>query len=126
MGPPHILLVDDDDDLRELLAELLHAHGFRVAVARHGAEALDLLSRGERPSLIVLDYMMPVMDGPTFLATKLRDERLAAIPVFLLTAMGDAARDPACASATRCLRKPLPVADLVLAINQALGLPAKS
>ena len=45
----------------------------------------------------------------------------AFIPVFLLTAMGDAARDPACASATRCLRKPLPFADLVAAIDQTLS-----
>jgi CheY-like chemotaxis protein len=120
-----IMLVDDDDDLRELLAELLVAHGFRVRVARHGADALDQLTAGGLiPALILLDYMMPVMDGPTFLAAKLRDSRLAGVPVVLLTAMGDAERDSACASATLCLRKPLPFADLIGAINQALGRPA--
>jgi CheY-like chemotaxis protein len=116
-----ILIIDDDDDLRELLAELLRSREFVVRLARHGAEALAQLRSGPAPDLIVLDYMMPVMDGPGFLSARREFPELAAIPVFLLTAMGDAARDPSVASATRCFRKPLPFADLVGAVNQAHG-----
>jgi CheY-like chemotaxis protein len=115
-----ILIVDDDDDLRELLAELLRSREFTVRVARHGADALRQLEAHALPDLIVLDYMMPVLDGPGFLAARGLAPTLASIPVFLLTAMGDAARDPACVAATRCFRKPLPFAELLGAIHTEL------
>lgn len=126
MGAYDILLVDDDDDLRDLLAELLRARGFAVEVSKHGAEALSVLDRGDGlPRMILLDYMMPVLDGPGFLAATRRDPRVARIPVVILTAMGDAARDPACAPAVACLRKPLPFPDLLRAIQKVLGAPAE-
>jgi CheY-like chemotaxis protein len=121
VGAADILLVDDDTDLRELLAELLGARGFKVDTARHGAEALDILRAGPLPLLILLDYMMPVLDGPGFLAARQTDPALAALPVFILTAMGDAAIGASAHLATRTFRKPLRIVDLVGAINSTLG-----
>ncbi|HTP26188.1 MAG TPA: response regulator, partial [Anaeromyxobacteraceae bacterium] len=82
---PLILVVDDDDDIRDLIAEILSLEGYSVVSAMHGVEALERL-RETRPGLIILDLMMPVMDGPTFIAAKCRDPAIADIPVLALTA----------------------------------------
>lgn len=60
--PRRILVVDDEDDLRATVAMVLEAEGWEVREARHGAEALDVLRRWH-PSVIMLDWRMPVMDG---------------------------------------------------------------
>lgn len=83
-----LLLVEDDADLRDSLAQLLHEEGYRVVQARNGREALDLLA-GIRPFVILLDLMMPEMDGEEFLAALTRGEAAeagGAIPVVVLTA----------------------------------------
>jgi CheY-like chemotaxis protein len=84
----HILLVDDDSDLREALAELLVDEGFQVTQAANGQDALESLEE-QKADLIVLDYMMPVMSGPEFRAQQRARPRLAAIPVLLLSAAKD-------------------------------------
>jgi chemosensory pili system protein ChpA (sensor histidine kinase/response regulator) len=81
-----VLLVEDDGDLRAMLAELLADHGFEVAQSRNGQEALDHLERNDAPGAIVLDHIMPVMDAGGFLAERARRPALARIPVVLLTA----------------------------------------
>ena len=81
------LLVDDDDDLRETLTAFLTAEGYGVHSARNGQEALDLLYTIDPPALILLDFMMPVMNGSQFLAAKRSDPRLRAIPVAILSAL---------------------------------------
>jgi CheY-like chemotaxis protein len=83
-----VLIVEDDVDFREHLAALLRARGHVVELADHGAEALLHLQIGEPPSLILLDLMMPEMDGWTFRAHMLKDPRLAAIPVAVLSGAG--------------------------------------
>jgi CheY-like chemotaxis protein len=84
---PHLLLVvDDDDELRESLIELLELEGFASRGVRDGREALEFLRGHDPPCLIVLDLMMPVMSGQEFRAEQLRDPALAAIPVVVLTA----------------------------------------
>lgn len=83
-----ILLVEDDDAIRESLAEGLRESGLEVAVAEHGREALDLLRTGPLPSAIVLDLMLPVMDGWDFRHEQLRDPSLRDIPVVVVTATG--------------------------------------
>ncbi len=61
---PSVLVVDDDADIREAIAELLEDHGYQVVLAAHGAEALELLVSGRvQPRVMLLDLMMPVMDG---------------------------------------------------------------
>ena len=82
-----VMIVDDDADLAELLAQLVCAEGYPVLIARNGREALDRLrALDELPALILLDLMMPVMDGWSFRQAQLADPRLRDIPVVVLTA----------------------------------------
>jgi CheY-like chemotaxis protein len=82
-----VLLVDDDVAIREALAEALVEEGFPVHAARNGREALDWLQEnGERPCVVLLDLMMPVMDGRTFLGIRGADPSLSKIPVIVVSA----------------------------------------
>jgi CheY-like chemotaxis protein len=81
-----ILIVEDDADMRSLLAAFLTVRGFSVYTARNGRHALQILDRIPAPSLILLDYKMPEMNGTQFLAHKRRDRRLQAIPVAIMSA----------------------------------------
>jgi CheY-like chemotaxis protein len=82
-----ILLVEDDTAIREVLAEALRGEGFEVTCASNGAEALRRLGDGATtPGVILLDLMMPVMDGWSFRAAQRRDPRLTDIPVVVLSA----------------------------------------
>jgi CheY-like chemotaxis protein len=83
---PLVLVVDDDIDIREALAEVLEDAGYRVAAAANGAEAWEYLHSRPLPSLILLDLLMPVMTGPEFLTQLLASERLARIPTIVMTA----------------------------------------
>ena len=88
MAVSTILVVEDDTDIRSALCSILEDEGYRVACAVDGQEALTALRAGLRPAVILLDLMMPVMDGADFRAAQLRDLRFAAIPVVVLTADG--------------------------------------
>jgi CheY-like chemotaxis protein len=83
--PARVLVVDDEADIRLGLADLFADEGYFVAVAGNGAEGLDC-ARAHRPHLIVLDLMMPVMDGFEFLRHKQQDVDIASIPVIIVTA----------------------------------------
>lgn len=85
---PLILLVDDDDDVRAAFALALRRRGHQVAEASDGSEALAILRAGMRPSLILLDNDMPILDGAHFRQEQLCDRELASIPILLVT--GDA------------------------------------
>ena len=88
--PKTILVVEDDFFIRDMLVELLEEEGYTVQGASNGAEALQLLSSSaELPALILLDLMMPVMDGRLFRLEQQRDPRIEAIPVVVLTASSD-------------------------------------
>ena len=85
-GEPLILVVEDAEDSAAILSELLVHHGFRVAVARNGAEALVRAHTKPRPDLVLLDLSLPLLDGWS-VATALRsDTRTSAIPIVALTA----------------------------------------
>jgi len=83
-GP--ILLVEDDLDIAEAILDVLMDEGYEVSHATNGREALELLHSQPRPSVILLDLMMPEMDGPQFRAEQLRDPLLSRIPVVVLSA----------------------------------------
>lgn len=86
-GRSSVLIVDDDVDIREVLAETLKEFGFEVMTAANGREALEAVREmAVRPSVIVLDLMMPIMDGYGFLEERSLDPTLAGIPVAIITA----------------------------------------
>ena len=84
-----VLVVDDDEGIREAMGAVLVDEGHAVVTASNGSEALERLRRGLRPELILLDLMMPVMDGRQFRAEQLADPTLRTIPVVVITAGGD-------------------------------------
>ena len=86
--PTTILIVDDDVALAEGLAELLEHEGYGVATARDGLAALDQLRRGLRPRVILLDLMMPRMNGWDFRREQIKDDDLKDIPVIVMSAGG--------------------------------------
>ena len=91
MNKKTIMVVDDDAEVREAVSELLENHGYAVIPASNGQEALDELKIRElKPSLILLDVMMPVMDGQAFCAEQQSDPELKDIPVVVFTAFGAA------------------------------------
>jgi CheY-like chemotaxis protein len=81
-----VLVVDDDVDCLEALRFLLQDEGYHVEVARHGQEALDYFRQGGRPAVVILDLLMPVMDGLEFLRRRRDDPVLSSTPVIVLTA----------------------------------------
>ena len=81
-----VLVVEDDEDIREVLATILHESGYSVIMARNGEEALQRLRTGTcRPCVILLDLWMPVMDGWQFREAQRKDPALAGIPVVVLS-----------------------------------------
>ncbi len=117
-GTPSLMIVDDDEDIREMGKLLLEAEGYRVTTAPDGLDAWRQLEAGESPSLILLDLMMPRMDGEQFLHT-LRASARASIPVVIMsghTAASVVARD---LSANGCLTKPLELEDLLETVRRS-------
>jgi CheY-like chemotaxis protein len=108
-----ILVVDDDPDMRASLTEILGDEGYRVAAARNGREALEHLRVRTRPSLILLDMMMPEMDGWRFRKEQQKLPELAAIPTVIVSAHGSVRDAALVLGAADYLRKPLRVDSLL-------------
>lgn len=121
----HILLVEDDEALREALREVLVDEGFGVECAANGREALEHLDRGAAPDLIVLDLVMPVMDGWAFRDAQRRTPRLARIPTMVLSASfpPDSPRMRSL-DAQAVLSKPVSIDRLLRAMQRLLSAPA--
>ena len=103
-----ILVVEDDEDIRESLVELLRDRGYHAIGARDGRDALATLSHAETlPCLIVLDLMMPVMDGKAFRDEQLRDPVLSKIPVLVISAYHDAETRAHALNTPMAMKKPL-------------------
>ena len=105
-GPHGVLIVEDDQDVREAIATFLAAEGYTVVEAEHGAAALQRLAVGHF-CLILLDLFMPTMDGWTFRSAQLRDPTLAAIPVVVISADPDVVPTAVALGAVASMRKPL-------------------
>src|SRR5262245_15625503 len=95
MQSPLIMVIDDDQSIRSALSDLLEGEGYRVLTAADGGQALAHLSMETLPDLILLDLMMPVVDGWRFRAAQMLNPRLASIPVIIITALtpGDRTAD---------------------------------
>src|SRR5258705_9029692 len=83
-----VLVVEDDENVRQMLADLLQLNGFRVAAVSDGLEALKHLARGEEPAAIILDLMMPGVSGVRFLELRAINPKLPQIPVIVATGSG--------------------------------------
>ena len=100
-----ILVVEDDAEIRELVADVLQEAGYSVVQAANGQEALDWLRDAvPRPCAILLDLMMPVLSGPELLEIMAEDQQLAALPVIVVSAIAERGTAP---GVKRFLRKPV-------------------
>jgi signal transduction histidine kinase len=113
-----LLVVEDDADIREALDGLLSMEGFQVSGCSNGREALDWLRASPKPDLIVLDLMMPVMDGWQFRVAQKEDPELAKIPVLALSA--DSTAKAAAIDAEAYLKKPVDYDTLIDTIDRLL------
>jgi CheY-like chemotaxis protein len=114
-SPASILLVDDDEDIRESLAYVLQAEGYRVELASNGREALEKLHSGPAPSVVLLDLMMPVMSGWKFL------EELSALRSTVPVLVVSAAVPPKPEGAAGCLGKPFDLDSLLAKVAECAG-----
>jgi CheY-like chemotaxis protein len=124
--PKKILLVDDEDDVREVARLSLEmVAGWQVSTAASGTEALTA-AKAEHPDAILLDVMMPGMDGPTTAQQLAADPETAGIPVILLTAKAQAAdrRRFEGLPVKGVITKPFDPMQLARQVSQALGWPA--
>jgi CheY-like chemotaxis protein len=87
---PWVLIIDDDEDIRDTIRSLLELRGFVVDTAGDGLSGLERMRNGPPPALVILDFMMPGMNGEEFRAAQLDDPELAKVPVVLLTGAGEA------------------------------------
>ncbi len=116
-----LLVVDDDSSVLDAMRDILEDEGYEVSLAANGREALVQLRAGRRPCLILLDLMMPVMNGWEFRQAQLADDALAAIPTVVLTADGRAVEKAADLQASGFLQKPIEPGRLLRTIESHCG-----
>src|SRR5882672_10105751 len=109
---PRILVVEDDSDAREALVDILEVSGYSAIPAENGKKALEYLEGATPPALIILDLLMPVMDGWEFRTRQMQNPHFANVPVIVVTAFSRADVD-----ANDILVKPIDVDRLLLLIK---------
>lgn len=113
-----ILIVDDETDIRETLEDFLTDAGFEVRTAADGAAALRVLHEPELPCVVILDLIMPVVDGNEVIAAMQQDQRLCKVPVIITTS--DPARAP---QGIAMMRKPVSLQSLLVAVQRMCARP---
>ena len=113
--PRPVLIVEDDADLREMMAQLLTLEGYQIETVANGREALEYLNDAPRPDVILLDLMMPIMNGWQFRSAQKEDPALAAIPVVVISAAVPDHAPPIDANAY--MRKPLDLDRLLTTVR---------
>jgi CheY-like chemotaxis protein len=114
LGP--VLVVDDDPDIREIVELALVTHGYRVETARDGRDCLQKIRTMERPSIVILDLMMPEIDGWSVCDELANDPELATVPVVILT--GDAQIRDERRGRVPIVKKPIELANLLAVIEK--------
>jgi CheY-like chemotaxis protein len=115
---PTIFLVEDDKATRDAMTMVLESEGYRVKAAANGREALDRLRDARPPRLILLDLMMPVMNGWQFRDAQTRDPRLASIPVVLFSAEADLSQKAKNLGIAGYLQKPVEFDELLATVRE--------
>ncbi|HWE27411.1 MAG TPA: response regulator [Polyangia bacterium] len=119
-----VLVVEDDEDIRADLTAILRIKGFAVDEAANGKEALARLHAGERPCVIVLDLMMPVMNGWELRSAMLADAALATIPVVVVSGKGRIPlEEEQTLAPAAMLVKPFELAELLELVRRYCGGP---
>jgi CheY-like chemotaxis protein len=116
-----VLVVDDDPDIRDTIADVLSLRGYKVTCAANGREALDRLRDGFRPCVILLDLMMPVLNGWQFRAEQTRDAELASLPVVIVSGDGSTAKKAASIGVADFLKKPLELTTVLDVVKRHCG-----
>ncbi len=116
--PSRVFVIDDDEATRLAISEALEARGMTVLMAGDGRDALDQLRGGARPSVILLDLMMPSLNGWELRKALLHEPELASIPVIIMTAAGAHWGVPD--GVTAVFRKPFDLPELIAEIERAL------
>jgi DNA-binding response OmpR family regulator len=117
MSLPYVLVVDDDPAIRGLVADALRGEGYAVDMAAHGREALEAM-RVRRPATIVLDLMMPVMDGFSFIEECHKEKLCVDVPIVVISAVQDALRRIGDIPVHACMAKPFDLDDLVRLVGR--------
>lgn len=110
-----ILVVEDDADIRNVMVDVLESEGYHAEAATNGKEALDLLHKISKPCLVLLDMMMPIMNGREFLDKVMEDSVLAPIPVLIVSAIADKTNTK---GAVGFLKKPVDIEMVLEMVNQ--------
>jgi CheY-like chemotaxis protein len=118
-----ILVVDDDPDLAEVLDRVLEKSGYMVTWAKNGQEALRALRDEEGLEVVLLDLMMPVMNGWEFRAEQLKDPALSKIPVVVFSGHGKLEQNAISIGAVANLRKPIGLHELLSVLDQIFDRP---
>jgi CheY-like chemotaxis protein len=113
-----VLVVDDDAEIRQVLTQCLELDGYHVSLACNGQEALEFLKAGPVPDMILLDLMMPVMDGRHFRVEQRKDPALAAIPTVILSAEPQTRHWALLMGAAGYLEKPVGLESLLATVAQ--------
>jgi CheY-like chemotaxis protein len=117
-----VLIVEDDEGVRDALRSVLEDEGFQVRSAENGVQALDALRAGPLPCVMLLDLMMPMMNGFELSDQLRQDPVLADLPVVIITA----AHAPVLPRAIRVMRKPIRINELVAVVREYCGPPASA
>lgn len=118
----HILIIEDDQGIRESIQDYLELEGYQTHLAQNGHEGLEVLKTVQLPCLILLDLMMPVMNGWEFLEAKKLDPTIADLPVVVVSAIGDDAAKPT--GIQEFIRKPIDLNRLFATVRAYCGGPA--
>lgn len=127
--PKKILTVDDDEDIRHNISEMLELEGFEAVWAKNGQVAIDYMMAApdsELPDLVLLDFMMPVMNGQAFVETKAKLPRLANIPVVMMTASGNLMNVMERVDTGGYMSKPMDITTVVKMVKQTLNMDTTS
>ncbi len=114
-----IVIIDDEFSLADALATTLSDVGFRVDTAANGLQGLEAMAE-QAPDLVLLDYMMPLLDGPGVLARMRADERLAKVPVVVMSALPESTVRLKCSGHVAFLRKPFSFDALLTTVERML------